>query len=104
MTCPYGPGPVDLQTKDLRSITPAQAYRLASPAQRWLWFGDEPPPELETKALPSAAPVGLPPELNALVEAHRHDHVGVYDPGPCTHAMANPAELWNGKCAIHRPG
>jgi hypothetical protein len=44
--------------------------------------------------------VGLPPELEARRAAHWAAHGP--DPGPCRHPMANPAEVWDGKCAKHR--
>jgi hypothetical protein len=99
----------DVETKDLRDlrrITPAEAYRLASPTQRQAWFPDG-PPSVEVKAggpysLPAAQPAGpshLTPYLEGQLANYRQDHAR----GQCPqHKSAAPDETWDGDCACNR--
>jgi hypothetical protein len=98
-------------TKDLRelagrSLTPAEAYALADPARRRAWFPDG-PPELASKAAspyapPPAAPVGLPPHLEAAVRDHQASHYA--DPiCPRCRIERKDGGAVNGRCP-HRPG
>jgi hypothetical protein len=97
-------------TKDLRSITPAEAYRRASPEQRRHWFPDG-PPELEVKAAspyapPPAQAAGLPPELETAVARYQAQRFGDRsDPicPQCKSAYPDGQGTRGGYCA-HRAG
>jgi hypothetical protein len=97
-----------MEHKDLASIlagpslTPEQAYNRATPAQRRAWFGDEPPTKAASQYdLPPAQPVGLPPELEAAVQAHRLSHYA--DPiCPRCRLESKDGNARGGRCP-HRP-
>jgi hypothetical protein len=99
------------QTKDVRqllagrSLTPAEAWQRASAAQRRSWFGNEPPEPSSKASSPyaaPAAPVGLPPHLEAAVRDYQASHYA--DPiCPRCALESKSGNAVNGRCP-HRPG